>query len=176
MYSQTGYWHKNWRLGNFLIWFLDKIWVKACMENHESIQERRNNKEYACNFAKHLPHLQIQSKIDEVNRKNKRLWKYWCCHLLRNSIDMKPEEYSEGDITINEENDCAKRMKLSQSYWHCQKLHIKGNLKDIGSTEDKVWEADPIWKEIEQFAMAQKRFLFCILHYMIRRKQAHYSN
>ena len=46
------------------------------MENHESIQERRNNKEYACNFAKHLPHLQIQSKIDEVNRKNKRLWKY----------------------------------------------------------------------------------------------------
>ena len=29
---------------------------------------------------------------------------------------MKPEEYSEGDITINEENDCAKRMKMSQRY------------------------------------------------------------
>ena len=102
MDSQTGYWHKNWRSGTFLIWFLDKIWVKAWMENHEHIQERRNSKEYECNVAKHLPHLQItagfQSNIDEVNRRNKRLWKYWGCHLLRNSIDMKLEEHSEGDL------------------------------------------------------------------------------
>lgn len=138
MDSQTGYWHKNWRWGNFFIWFLDKIWVKAWMENHECIQERRNSKEYECNAAKHLPHLQItagfQSKIDEVNRRNKRL------EILMLPPFEKLYRYEargtqwRWPITINEDNNCAKRMKLSQRYWHCQKLHIKGNLKDIGST------------------------------------------
>ena len=72
------------------------------MENHESIQERRNSKEYACNVAKHLPQLQIpagfQSKIDVVNRKIKDCWNIDAATFWE-TLDMKPEEHSEGDLS-----------------------------------------------------------------------------
>lgn len=79
----------------------------------------------------------IEEIIDHMNIDTEIIYK---------ALGMHPKDLSDGEfIDINEEKSCEKRMKMSQTKWHQQKLHIKERLElfyDIESTKDRMLKAN----------------------------------